>query len=140
MHKKARAIHGGYMIDKLHDRTKMFLSQIRSEGLGTRTALCYPWVRWFGVLRAFSSSRSVAFRSVLSGGSRRVGRGCTGFVICLYVSGCTVFVICLYVSGCTVIVICLYVSGCTVFVICFYVSGCAVFVICFYVSGYAIFI
>merc|ERR1711953_329938 len=64
MHKKARAIHGGYMIDKLHDRTKMFLSQIRSEGLGTRTALCYAWVRWFGVLRAFSSSRSVAFRSV----------------------------------------------------------------------------
>ena len=50
--------------------------------MGTRTALSYPWVRWFGVLRAFSSSRSrsrsrsrcVAFRSVLSGGSRRVGR------------------------------------------------------------------
>ena len=46
--------------------------------MGTRTALSYPWVRWFGVLRAFSSSRSrcVAFslRCVLSGGSRRVGR------------------------------------------------------------------
>ena len=50
--------------------------------MGPRTALSYPWVRWFGALRAFSSSRSrsrsrsrcVAFRSVLSGGSRWVGR------------------------------------------------------------------
>merc|ERR1711953_1325713 len=82
MHKKARAIHGGYMIDKLHDRTKMFLSQIRSEGLGTRTALCYPWVRWFGVLRAFSSSRSDPLRSVgwVAAGGSWLHRFCNLFV------------------------------------------------------------
>merc|ERR1711936_709391 len=39
-----------------------------------------------GCSRVLVPLRSVPFRSVLSGGSRRVGRGCTVFVICLYVS------------------------------------------------------
>ena len=32
-------------------------------GSGPRTALCYLWVRWFGVLRAFSDSRSSRSRA-----------------------------------------------------------------------------
>ena len=43
--------------------------------MGTRTALCYPWARWFGVLWAFSSSRSRCVLVLVLVPFCRVGRG-----------------------------------------------------------------